>query len=150
MQYRTMQPCDYPEIIALSKRCEGVRFTESENASWHDAFLKRNPKMCFVGTEGGDISGFVYSGSDGRRATVYRLAVGPVYRLFSIVVEEGERGKGYGSEMIMNETAISKGPTLIRAGLALSPFYRMAGFKVEHVMAQISEQGAQPDACGAG
>ena len=71
---------------------------------------------------------------------LYRYDTYSFTRLFSIVVDERERGKGYGREIIMNETAISKGPTLIRAGMTLAPFYSTAGFNVEYAMAQIAEQ----------
>ncbi len=76
---------------------------------------------------------------------IYRLETYSFVRLFSIVVEDDERGKGYGQEIIVREVNLTKVPVYIRASEDLSRFYEKAGFKVGHYIAKIAQQGDAAD-----
>jgi ribosomal protein S18 acetylase RimI-like enzyme len=136
MQYRTMLPSDYPEIITLSRCCEGVRFTESEDHRWHTAFLKRNPEMCFVAMGGDAIQGFVYCGSDGRRATIYHLAVSSACRR-----------EGVGSHLMslvdqsVSSIGIQRAQLMVfRDNVGAIEFYKKEGWRLRDELSVMSKE----------
>lgn len=84
MHFRPMTTQDHPRIIELAATITGVRFTDEEDATWHATFLQRNPTACFVAEQAERLVGFVYCGNDGRRATIYHLAVAESQRQHGI------------------------------------------------------------------
>jgi len=72
---------------------------------------------------------------------LYRFDTFSFTRLFSMVVDEQERGKGYGVEITSREVAMSRGPVLIRAHTGLKPFYEKSGFAMEYTMPRIHQSG---------
>jgi len=75
-----MQFDDYDEVLALWQRCEGVGITPSDSREAVQTFLDRNPGLCFVARQDGQIIGAVLCGHDGRRGYMYHLAVAPEHR----------------------------------------------------------------------
>lgn len=73
-------------------------------------------------------------------ARLYRHEALTFTRLFSIVVDQAERGQGYGREVIQNEVAISQRPVVIRAQPRLERFYQQAGFAIDYRMHSVPLQ----------
>ena len=81
MNIREMEVEDFPQVLALWNRIEGVGLNESDSEEQLTQFLKRNPGFSFVATdESGSIIGAVLSGHEGRRGYLHHLAVDPEYR----------------------------------------------------------------------
>ncbi len=142
MKYREMRRDDFGEIIELSNTIDGVRFTDSENASWHKAFLNRNPGMCFVAERDESIIGFVYCGSDGRRATVYHLAVG-----------SSARGLGIGKNLVrlvedaISTAGVSRGQLMVQStNAAVVEFYSKLGWRMRDDLLLMTKD--MPDGSG--
>lgn len=123
---REMRPDDYYQIKEASLKIEEIRLADFEDKEWHSNFIKMNNELCFVATTNDEITGFVYCGSDGRKATIYHLAVLEKYRKQNIgrmLMDNVETG-------IKNRN-ITKAQLLI---LATNPkvvdFYEKLGWKV--------------------
>jgi N-acetylglutamate synthase len=72
---------DYPAVMTLWTRSEGVGLTESDSREGIESFLTRNPGMSAVAvTEKGSLLGTVLCGHDGRRGYLHHLAVVPTHR----------------------------------------------------------------------
>lgn len=71
---------DYVEAYALWQRLPGVGLSDADSFCAIGRFLERNPGMCFVARQGGEMVGNCLAGSDGRRGYLYHLAVDPVVR----------------------------------------------------------------------
>ena len=66
--------------LAFWKTCRGVGLGAGDTPSELAAFLRRNPGMSFVAMGDGRIVGTILGGHDGRRGTLYHLAVDPALR----------------------------------------------------------------------
>ncbi len=71
---------DYVEAYALWQRLPGVGLSDADSSCAIGRFLERNPGMCFVARQSGELVGTCLAGSDGRRGYLYHLAVDPVVR----------------------------------------------------------------------
>lgn len=78
---RAMHVADYPQVLALWERSEGVGLSESDTREGVAAFLLRNPGMSAVAASSvGEIVGAVLCGPDGRRGYLHHLAVAAMHR----------------------------------------------------------------------
>jgi ribosomal protein S18 acetylase RimI-like enzyme len=71
---------DYEAAVALWQEEEGVEICEGDSRTEIGAYLERNPGLSRVAEVNGRIAGAVLCGHDGRRGTIYHLAVSPSYR----------------------------------------------------------------------
>lgn len=78
---RAMVIDDYPAVLDLWQRSEGIGLNESDTREAVDAYLRRNPGMSAVSESDADvIVGAVLCGHDGRRGYLHHLAVEPAFR----------------------------------------------------------------------
>jgi ribosomal protein S18 acetylase RimI-like enzyme len=80
---------DYEAAVELWKRVEGVEIAEGDDRESVAHFLARNPGLSRVATFGSSIVGVAFCGNDGRRGSIYHLAVDPNYR-----------GRGLGKRLV--------------------------------------------------
>jgi len=72
---------DYPTVIELWRRTDGIGLNESDSLDAIVAYLERNPGMSAVcQSDTGEIVGAVLCGHDGRRGYLHHLAVVPGLR----------------------------------------------------------------------
>ena len=72
---------DYPAVMGLWQRTEGVGLTESDSEEGIGSFLRRNPAMSAIAlSSSGGLAGALLCGHDGRRGYLHHLAVAPPYR----------------------------------------------------------------------
>jgi ribosomal protein S18 acetylase RimI-like enzyme len=91
---------DYDEAVALWKNTEGVRFHKPSDCKKGIAkYLRRNPGLSFIARDNEKIVGTIMCGQDGRRGSLYHLAVDKAYRK-----------KGLGKALVQN--ALSKLATI--------------------------------------
>lgn len=99
-EIREFALADYDSALALWKRCEGMGLSAADERCAIECFLRQNQGLCFVALEDGSLVGTVLGGSDGRRGSLYHLAVDPDWRrqgLGSLLVEhclEGMKQRG--------------------------------------------------------
>jgi putative acetyltransferase len=87
---RAMTVEDYPVVLALWQRTEGIGLNESDAEEAVAAFLRRNPGASAVALSASDeLVGAVLCGHDGRRGYLHHLAVTP-----------GERKRGTGTRLV--------------------------------------------------
>jgi ribosomal protein S18 acetylase RimI-like enzyme len=72
---RAMVTSDYDNVLALWKSLPGMGLSSADKRESVVAFLGQNPTTFLVALRGGEISGTVLGGWDGRRGYVYHLAV---------------------------------------------------------------------------
>ena len=90
MKIRKMLIGDYENAYSLWLKSPGVGLNAADDSkAGIERYLLRNPSSCFVADKGGEISGVILSGHDGRRGLIYHLAV-DVY----------EREQGVGSKLL--------------------------------------------------
>ncbi|MDG2950621.1 GNAT family N-acetyltransferase [Exercitatus varius] len=76
-----MFPHHFDEVYALWQSMEGVELNPSDDTPQAIAeFLSFNPGLNYIASSENKVVGVVMCGFDGRRATVYHLAVNPLYR----------------------------------------------------------------------
>lgn len=75
---------DYAEAYSLWQRLPGIGLSDADSSCAIDRFLDRNPGLCYVARQGGEMVGTCLAGSDGRRGYLYHLAVDPVVRRLGI------------------------------------------------------------------
>ena len=75
---------DYDEAYALWERCPGIGLSNADKRCAITRFLERNPGLCFVARQAGELVGTCLCGSDGRRGYLYHLAVDPSARRLGI------------------------------------------------------------------
>lgn len=73
--YSAMKIDEYPEILALWQRCEGIGLSKADEREPMEKFLVQNQGLCFVAKKNGRTVGTVLCGCDGRRGYLYHLAV---------------------------------------------------------------------------
>lgn len=79
-----MKKDDYAEAYALWQRLPGIGLSEADSSCAISSFLERNPGLCFIARQGGEMVGTCLAGSDGRRGYLYHLAVDPKVRRLGI------------------------------------------------------------------
>ena|SRR5436853_3567907 len=89
IQTREFAISDYESAIELWKKVEGVEIAEGDDREGVAQFLKRNPGLSRIATDGSKIVGVAFCGHDGRRGHIYHLAVDPTYR-----------GRGLGKRLV--------------------------------------------------
>jgi putative acetyltransferase len=77
---RSMRLADYPGVMALWKKTEGIGLNESDSRPAIAAFLKHNPGLSTVAVADGRVVGAILCGHDGRRGYLHHLAVAPKSR----------------------------------------------------------------------
>lgn len=80
MPIRAMTPSDYDAMLALWQATPGIGLSDADSPQAITRFLQRNPGLCFVAEEGGQLAGTLLCGHDARRAYIYHLAVHPHFR----------------------------------------------------------------------
>jgi ribosomal protein S18 acetylase RimI-like enzyme len=70
-----MLPSDYPSVVALWKRCDGVEIAEGDDEATFQSYLERNPGLSPCAELAGKLVGAALCGHDGRRGFIYHLAV---------------------------------------------------------------------------
>jgi N-acetylglutamate synthase len=80
---------DYDSAVELWKRVEGIEIAEGDDRESVAQFLKRNPGLSRVATDGTKIVGVALCGDDGRRGHIYHLTVDPDYQ-----------GRGLGKRLV--------------------------------------------------
>lgn len=87
---RAMRPADLPAVIALMRRAPGVSLRDADTETALTRFLERNPGLSAVAESAGAIVACLMAGHDGRRGTLYHLAVDAAWRrqgVASVLVE---------------------------------------------------------------
>jgi N-acetylglutamate synthase len=82
-----MTESDIPAARELWSETEGVELAEGDSLEELTLYLRRNPGMSTVATEGDRLVGAVLVGHDGRRGFVYHLAVAKSHRRGGIARE---------------------------------------------------------------
>jgi putative acetyltransferase len=78
---RSMTIHDYPVVLSLWQRTEGIGLSQSDTKDAIGVFLKRNPGASAVATlNSGEVVGAVLCGHDGRRGYLHHLAVEAKFR----------------------------------------------------------------------
>lgn len=73
---RAMQAGDYAQVAELWRNTAGMGMSEQDdNEQAIAAFLAFNPDLNFVAIKGEQLLGVIMCGYDGRRATIYHMAV---------------------------------------------------------------------------
>ena len=78
--YRTMTAADIPAALVLWRAIPGVFLDAADEPTALAAFLERNPGLSDVALADGNIIATLLCGEDGRRATLYHLAVAEHWR----------------------------------------------------------------------
>lgn len=90
MIIRPMTIQDYDDVYSLWIQTPGVGLNSLDDSKEGIAsYLKRNPRTCFVATEGSKVIGVILSSHDGRRGFIYHTAVAA-----------SERKKGIGNALV--------------------------------------------------
>ncbi len=75
IKYRKMKISDYENAIALWESLPGMGLSGADTKSQIKKFLDKNPHTCWVAENGGQLTGTVLGGNDGRRGYIYHLAI---------------------------------------------------------------------------
>jgi ribosomal protein S18 acetylase RimI-like enzyme len=98
---------DYDAAIELWKRVEGVEIAEGDSREDIARYILSNPGLSRVAADGAPIVGVALCGHDGRRGSIYHLAVDPAYQRLGLgkrLVDEclqGLRGAGIKRAIIL-------------------------------------------------
>jgi N-acetylglutamate synthase len=77
---RAMKAGDHAQALDLWKRSRGVGLRGDDTRANLTRYLKRNPGLSLVAVSHGKIVGTVLGGHDGRRGTLFHLAVDQAFR----------------------------------------------------------------------
>lgn len=106
---RNMSSSDYKEVYSLWEACDGIGLNDIDDSESGIArFLLRNKETCFVAVEKNCVIGVILAGHDGRRGSIYHLAV-----------NEEHRNQGIGTQLVEKAVAalerqgIQKATTLV-------------------------------------
>jgi ribosomal protein S18 acetylase RimI-like enzyme len=71
---------DHPQALALWESTDGVGLSSADSRENVGRFLRRNPDLSFVATDGNAIVATILCGHDGRRGLIHHLAVASTHR----------------------------------------------------------------------
>lgn len=77
---RPMRAGDHAQALSLWKRSKGVGLRGDDTPAQLAGYLKRNPGFSLAALSDGKIVGTLLGGHDGRRGTMFHLAVDPAFR----------------------------------------------------------------------
>ncbi|MDO4626086.1 MAG: GNAT family N-acetyltransferase [Pasteurellaceae bacterium] len=78
---QNMTPAHYDQVYQLWQRIDGVDLNPiDDNPDAIAQFLALNPNLNYVALQENQVIGVIMCGFDGRRATIYHMAVDPNYR----------------------------------------------------------------------
>lgn len=81
MKIRRMKSSDYEAVYRLWIATPGMGLNATDDSrEGITAYLRRNPKTCFIAEENGELIGAILSGHDGRRGFIYHTAVSIEHR----------------------------------------------------------------------
>jgi len=81
---REMNPKDCEAALSFWSRIGPLGISGADREEYLRAYLRRNPRLSFVAWEQNELIGAALGGHDGRRGTLYHLAVAPKYRKMGI------------------------------------------------------------------
>jgi len=80
MQYRNLLLSDHAALMRLWRSCQGISLRDADSPQSMERYLRRNPGLSFVAETGGELTGSLMAGHDGRRGYIQHLAVADAYR----------------------------------------------------------------------
>jgi N-acetylglutamate synthase len=80
IHFRPLAPSDYPSVVALWRRCDGIEVAEGDDEASFRSYLERNPGLSHGAEADRVLIGAALCGHDGRRGLIYHLAVAPEMR----------------------------------------------------------------------
>lgn len=87
---RPMHVDDYAQVVELWRNTPGMGMSEQDDSEQAiEAFLAFNPDLNFVAVKADRLLGVIMCGYDGRRATIYHMAVA-----------QNQQGNGIGSALL--------------------------------------------------
>lgn len=86
-EIRAFRIGDLDSVRRLWTGSEGLGVGPSDSNEAVERFLKRNPGLSLVATDGGSVVAAVLCGHDGRRGFIYRLAVARDFRRGGLAAE---------------------------------------------------------------
>jgi ribosomal protein S18 acetylase RimI-like enzyme len=78
--FREMTMNDYDRVLAFWLRTPGLGLSDADSREGIQAFLERNPGLCFICQEDEWLIGSILCGHDARRGFIYHLAVDETHR----------------------------------------------------------------------
>lgn len=84
VNYRHLTIQDFKEVTSLWQNTENIGLSQADSYENIAKYLERNPGLSFIALVNNKITGTVLCGHDGRRGSIYHLAVSPQYRGFGI------------------------------------------------------------------
>lgn len=109
-------PTDYEAVVQLwDSAGEGIRLQRSDQPEEIQKKIARDPDLFLVACDAGKIIGTVIGGFDGRRGTIYHLAVEPEYRR-----------KGLATRLMAEVESLLKAKGCIRCYLFVTPKNQLA------------------------
>jgi len=84
VNYRHLTIQDFKEVTSLWQSSENIGLSQADSYEQLAKYLERNPGLSFIALVNNRIAGAVLCGHDGRRGSIYHLAVSPQYRGFGI------------------------------------------------------------------
>ncbi len=121
---RTMRPADIRPTLAMLADCEGVGMRSADSPAALRRFLRRNPRLSLVAVHDRRVVACVFAGHDGRRGSLYHVAVDPGFRRAGlgrrIVTLALERLRAAGIEKVHCD--------VFRANRAALRFWRAVGW----------------------
>ena len=104
---REMTVRDYDAVYSLwMVTSRGALNAVDDSREGIERFLLRNPDTCFVFEENGNVLGTILGGQDGRRGYIYHMAV-----------DERERRRGIGRELVRRVESAFKNEGIAKIGL---------------------------------
>ena len=80
IELRAFTESDYPAARTLWAQTDGVGLSRADEPEAIARFLRRNPGLSFVASDGTAIVGTILCGQDGRRGLIHHLVVTPTLR----------------------------------------------------------------------
>ncbi|TDQ56214.1 N-acetylglutamate synthase [Mesocricetibacter intestinalis] len=131
-----MQPQHYPQVYNLWCEIEGMDLNPTDDSPAAIAtFLAANPELNYIALIKGEIVGTIMCGFDGRRATLYHVAVAAAYQKQGIASALLSR-----LEQILRQKGISKGRLLaFKSNEAATEFWQKSGWILQNKLNYFSK-----------
>lgn len=109
MKIRLMTISDYDDVYQLWLSTPGMGLNNLDDSfEGITKYLERNPNTCFVAEAGNKILGVILSGHDGRRGSIYHLAVA-----------DGVQRQGIGNALVENAISALKAEGINKVALVV-------------------------------